>query len=483
MGSIQSRRRLLLFSPFGFAPPPALDLSEAGWQSHFASDVQQAVATARSGHCRVGILLCAELDADRDLLPVLEPVFSAGRHMHWIALLSEHVLKMDAVRRVVAEWFYDFHTLPIERGRLLVTLGHAHGMGELSATAAQSASGRTLAGMVGESRAMRRVRADIAKIAGAEVPVLVTGETGTGKELIARAIHENSARAKGPFIAVNCGALPPSLIQSELFGYEKGAFTGASQRRQGRIEAANGGTLFLDEIGDLPPEVQAVLLRFLQEGAIQRVGATHELPVDVRVVAATHVNLERAIHERCFREDLYYRLNVLSIQVPPLRARAEDVEPIARYFLDILEPQPRRRKRDFAADARSAMLRHHWPGNVRELMNRVQRAMVMAEAGVISARDLGLDQLLQADSCPTLEMARLNAERAVIDHALVETAHNVTEAAKRLKVSRRTLYRLMERHGLLDVTDLAALIHSKGAVMETACQDKQCPDLAYSESG
>ena len=230
--------------------------------------------------------------------------------------------------------------------------------------------------MVGVSAPMQAVFRNLRKIAAVDAPVLITGETGTGKELAARAIHERSRRSSGPFVAVNCAALPATLIQSELFGYERGAFTGAQRRKIGSIESANGGILFLDEIGDLSLDLQVNLLRFLEESAIQRVGSPKEIPVDVRVIAATHDDMERATAEGRFREDLYYRLNVLRLEMPMLRARGEDIEVLARFFFEKFRQETSHKVIGFSPEALQSMADYDWPGNVRELINRVRRATV-----------------------------------------------------------------------------------------------------------
>ena len=302
-------------------------------------------------------------------------------------------------------------------------------------------------GMVGQSEAMVQLRRDIRKVACASAPVLICGESGSGKELAAQAIHACSPRRSGPLVEVNCGAISPTLIQSELFGYVKGAFTGATADRRGLIEAADGGTLFLDEIGDLPLELQTNILRFLQEKTIQRVGAVRCTPVDVRVVAASHVNLAEAVAQGRFREDLFYRLHVLDIKVAPLRERMDDVPLLAQHFLQICMADQLQRIAGFDRQALTAMATYAWPGNVRELFNCVQRAVVMTDQRWISARDLGLLPH-HAVAGIDLDAARTVAEREAVAHALTRAGNNVTHAARELGVSRMTLYRLMDKHRL-----------------------------------
>ena len=304
--------------------------------------------------------------------------------------------------------------------------------------------------MVGNSPAMQRVYESIRKFGATHAPVLVTGESGTGKELVARAIHERSAYAGGAFVTINCAALPPTLIAAELFGHEKGAFTGASQRRIGRLESAHGGTILLDEIGDLPLEQQAHLLRFLQEGTIDRVGGRRPVEVDARVICATNVDLRRAIAEGRFREDLYYRLHVLSLHLPALRERGDDIDLLATFFLRKFASDHGRTVAGFSEDAWRHIREHGWPGNVRELISSVRRAIVMADAPWISARDLGLDEMRLASrptpgALPAAPRPAINAQR--LHATLARNGGNVTAAARELNLSRMTVYRLMRRHG------------------------------------
>ena len=304
--------------------------------------------------------------------------------------------------------------------------------------------------MVGASPAMNRVFASIRKFAATNAPLLITGESGTGKELVARAVHERSGNAKGPFVAINCAALPASLIAAELFGYEKGAFTGATQRRIGRLESANGGTIFLDEIADLPLELQTHLLRFLQEHTIDRVGGTRPITVDARVIVATNIELRRAIQSGRFREDLFYRLNVLNLHLPALRERGHDIELLATFFLRKFADEQGRTINGFNDEAWEKIRTHPWPGNVRELIACIRRAAVMAEGSWITPLDLGIDE--QAPSIAMVPLA-LPARRRVIDEAVLRatlTQHggNVTNAARALGVSRMTIYRLTERFGI-----------------------------------
>ena len=323
--------------------------------------------------------------------------------------------------------------------------------------------------MIGESDAMRRAFKAIRRFATTDAPTLITGESGTGKELAALAIHERSAFASGPFMPVNCAGLPPTLISTELFGHEKGAFTGATQRKIGRIEASEGGTIFLDEIGDMPMELQAHLLRFLQESTIERVGGHRQIPVNVRVLAATNKDLAQEVEAGRFRQDLYFRLNVLSLELPALRDRGEDIMLISNVFVRRFAGELGSDAVRFSDCARLALARHDWPGNVREMISRIRRAVVMADAGVITADDLGLAAVSEYSSTDTgaaqagpsiavpiaddggvltLDEAKSRLEEVFVRAALERNSFNVTAAASDLGVSRVTMYRHIDRFGL-----------------------------------
>jgi transcriptional regulator with PAS, ATPase and Fis domain len=298
--------------------------------------------------------------------------------------------------------------------------------------------------IIGAGVAMREVYRRIERVAATDVSVLVHGETGTGKELVAREIHRRSPRAGGPFVAVNCGAIPDNLLESELFGHVRGAFTGAIATRPGRFHAAEGGTLFLDEIGDMPPALQIKLLRALQERAVTRVGDTRAEPVDLRVIAATHRVLEDEIRAGRFREDLYYRLDVVSIVLPPLRERGDDVLVIARYFLSRYAREFSSRARGFTAAASVALRRHTWPGNIRELENRVKKAVVLAERPLVGPEDLDLGADALAPVLP-LAQAKEDFQKRYINEVLERNGGNRTKTAKDLGVDPRTIFRHLER--------------------------------------
>ena len=303
--------------------------------------------------------------------------------------------------------------------------------------------------MIGASPQIQNLLAQIDKIAAVTAPVMITGESGTGKELAARAIHDRSSYSKGPFVAVNCGAIVSSLVQAELFGYEKGAFTDAKQRKIGYIESANGGTIFLDEVGDLPLEQQVNLLRFLQEKTIQRVGGTEHIAIDTRVIAATHVDLERAVKEGRLREDLYYRLNVLQLRTPSLRERVADIEMLANYFFNKFSAEKHPNVKGFSHECIQAMKYFSWRGNVREMMNRIRRGMVMCDKKFISAADLGIESTSAGFDELSLREIKEQAEKQAIQEAIARAEQNIALASRHLGISRVMLYRLMNKYDLV----------------------------------
>src|SRR5439155_12143824 len=300
----------------------------------------------------------------------------------------------------------------------------------------------------GESEAMRKVFALVQRVAATDVNVLVLGENGTGKELVANAIHEASPRREHPIVPIFCGAIPETLLESELFGHEKGAFTDAYRAREGKFELADKGTLFLDEIGDVPLHLQVKLLRFLQEHVLQRVGGREQVRVDARVVAATNRDVKAMVLDGRFREDLFYRLGVITIQVPALRERGDDLRLLAEYFLEFYGRQHKRRLKGFTQAALRALMAHPWPGNVRELENRMQRAVILAQDAYLRPQDLELESAGgTTDPLPTLQAARDEAERRLLVDALTRNAGNVTRAARDIDVSRPTLHDLLRKHG------------------------------------
>ncbi len=370
-----------------------------------------------------------------------------------IIVVSGNDDRANAIQ-AVASGAYDFYCKPIEIETLRLIIDRAWHLYNLEADyrkAMKSSATVSLDEIVAASPVMNTVSRTIEKVAPSDVTVLIKGESGTGKELIARAVHRLSPRADEELVAINCAAIPDTLLESELFGYEKGAFTGATKRKIGRIEYAAGGTLFLDEIGDIPQSLQAKLLRFLQERVVQRLGGHEEVAVDVRVVCATHQDLQGKIAEGTFREDLFYRISEIAINLPPLREREGDELLLAKFFFERYRAQYKSKSRGLSPEAMQAIERYRWPGNVRELESAIKRAVIMSEGRYVSAADLGLlldDSTAADDPLLSLREAREIAEKTAIVRVLTVLNENVSQASEVLGVSRPTLYGLMEKYGL-----------------------------------
>ena len=440
-------RKLLCIAVPGFSALAEPGVSPAEWDVCTVLDLRSADRLLRTQHFLVGLLILDEIN--EFVCVELDNFLRAHWEIQWVGAFYPQSLAQPICRDLISDHFCDFHTRPVDAARLCHSLGHAYGYAALHHMSAALPEQRHDMGLIGQSEPMARLRQHILKVANADAPVLIWGESGSGKELTAHAIHTHSARAAKPFVAVNCGSIPASLIQSELFGHERGAFTGAAREKRGLIESAGGGTIFLDEIGDLPMELQSNLLRFLQEKTIYRVGSTQSISVDVRVIAASHVNLQQAARDGCFREDLFYRLNVLPVDVPALRERKDDLGLMAQHFFKTYSEDRHPRVKGFSSKAMRAIAEHDWPGNVRELINRVRRAMVMTEGRLISPQDLGLEPGgAPSPGSDGLDDARIRAERGAIHISLARTGKNITRAARDLGVSRMTLYRLMEKHGI-----------------------------------
>jgi two-component system NtrC family response regulator len=375
-----------------------------------------------------------------------------------IIIISGQGEKTNALQAIGAG-AYDFLTKPVEVEELKVILKRTFHVASLEQNYRElqvQLQAETFEGLLGTSTQMQRVFSSIRKVATTDAPVLILGESGTGKEMAALAIHRRSARKAGLFVAINCSAIPETLLESELFGHEKGSFTGAHVQRKGRIETASGGTLFLDEIGEIPLQLQVKLLRFLQEQRIERVGGRQEVQVDTRVIAATNVDLKKAMTEEEFREDLYYRLAVVTINLPPLRDREGDIPMLAQEFLQRNAAANGKEGLSFSRDALHAINAHSWPGNVRELENRVKRAVIMAEGKRLTAADLELERPSIAPLSLNLKEARESVEREVINRALRKHAGKITPAAVEMGISRPTLYELMDKLGI-DKADRAGM--------------------------
>ncbi|MFC1683627.1 PEP-CTERM-box response regulator transcription factor [Candidatus Zixiibacteriota bacterium] len=355
----------------------------------------------------------------------------------------------DLALKAIQMGAYDYFTKPIDLAEIKVIISRAIYIQKLERENAllleKLESERRFHDIIGSCPEMMKVFDLIGRVSTTNATVLVFGESGTGKELVAKAIHRQSLRKTKPFMPINCGAIPENLLESELFGNEKGAFTGAVERRKGKFEIANGGTIFLDEIGELSPALQVKILRFLQEREIERVGGRESIELDVRIIAATNKILQQEMEKGTFREDLYYRLSVVSIPLPPLRERGEDVNLLANSFLSHFNKDYGKNLKGFSSEALSQLQTYKWPGNVRELENKVKRAVIMARGNRIAPEDLDL-QLSEKGGRLTLKEARDRLERNFIREALSKNRGNISRSARELGVSRATLYDLLEKH-------------------------------------
>ncbi len=439
-------RDLLVFGPSSHAAD-LLDLVEHhGWKPHQVPSAQRATDLLQVTGCRVGLILITV--GGQPGVAEAREALAAAKHVKWIAVLPRSVGEEDAGLLSIAGLIHDFHRYPIDPPNLLFTLDHAYRMARLEELSCRRHPPGPH-GLVGTSAPMRQLYREMAAAARSDVPVLVVGETGTGKERVARGIHSGSARADGPFVALNCAAVPANLMHSELFGHERGAFTHAFARRTGRLEAADGGTLLLDEVGELRLESQAILLRFLEDKILTPVGGTGARKVDVRIIAATNRDLEQAVRKGDFRCDLYHRLAVLVLRTPPLRDRGDDLVALAEHFM--AQEVRNGRRAGFTQEALRALRGYHWPGNVRELRSRIAQAAINAEDGLVTARDLDLSDPPDKAAAPlvTLQQARNSAEKDVIQRTMRTNGGNVARTARQLGVSRMTLYRLLEKHAIV----------------------------------
>jgi two-component system nitrogen regulation response regulator NtrX len=424
-----------------------------------------------------GLALLAEEAPDLVLLDVMLPGMSGlealerlrGRGEDVPVVLMSGQATVESAVRATKLGAFDYLEKPLDPARLLLTVRNALETARLRRRNRELSEPRAASALIGSSDAMRRLRADVARAAASDARVLVTGENGTGKELVARALHEGSARGAGPFVKVNCAAIPKDLIESELFGHEKGAFTGAAARRIGKVEQADGGSLLLDEVGDMALDAQAKLLRVLEEREVERVGGSETIRVDVRVIAATNQDLAAAIAGGSFREDLYYRLAVIPIRVPPLRERADDVPELVEHFRARFREETGRPLKGVDGDALAALASWSWPGNVRELRNVVERLEIMGEGDRIRAGDV--ERVLRGarpagaapgkppepapeeDAAGSLREILEATERRIIARALDAAGGTVSEAARHLGLDRANLHRKMRRLGLGRASD------------------------------
>jgi len=368
-----------------------------------------------------------------------------------VIVLTGNTDRENAIRAVQLG-AYDYYLKPVDLAEVSAILQRACRLSRLDRESldvpAPTPLGAPTAEIVGEGPAMRRIFDTIRRVARTDVTVLISGESGTGKELVARAIHANSPRRKRPFVAINCGAIPENLVESELFGHEKGSFTGAHAQRKGRLETGDGGTVFLDEVAELSGPIQVKLLRILQDRQLERVGGRELIPLDVRILAATNRDIKRATQEGRFREDLYYRLAVVNIAIPPLRERSEDMHVLATQFLERFSAEYKVRVRKFSPDALAAMHAYPWPGNVRELENRIKRAVIMADGRNIAATDLELAGAVGNQPTVSLKAARNEVERRILVEALQRHQGNISRAAKAVQLSRPAFHELLTKHSI-----------------------------------
>lgn len=391
-----------------------------------------------------------DADSVSEGFKLLEQILSVAPETKVIVLTGQND-RANALR-AIGLGAYDFFAKPFEIEMLGLTIERAYRLHDLQLENCRlqlMQQPDVLSGLISRDPEVLRVCRTVEKVAVSDATVLILGESGTGKELIARGVHAASPRRGERFVAINCAAIPENLLESELFGYEKGAFTGAAKTTPGKIETANRGTLMLDEVGDLPLSLQAKLLRFLQERVIERIGGRQEIPIDVRIVCATHQDLKSLIKEGGFREDLYYRLAEIVVSIPPLRARQGDVALLTHAFLRRFAAEQNRGAMTLREDALRAIESHPWPGNVRELENCIKRAVIMADGGQITVEDVGLSQVQnEQDSNIDLRQVREEAEKRAVITALGRADGNVLKAAEILGISRPTLYDMMHRFGL-----------------------------------
>lgn len=435
-------------------------LSKAGYTIHFAKDAKQALELYRR-HAPSVVTLDLGLppcpgDASQGLACLAE-MTAAGPSAKIIVITGFDDQKN--ARLAVDMGAYDFFRKPIDLADLQVMIRRAFALARIEREAGQPDRQRDRPtgqhhGMIGSCQAMRQVFAMIEKVANSDVPVLINGESGTGKELVARALHSLSPRREQAMVCVNCGAIPENLLESEFFGHERGAFTGAVSTYRGKVEDADKGTLFLDEIGEMPVNLQVKLLRFLQEMNFQRVGGRKLLEVDVRVLAATNINIEEAMRRGHFREDLYYRIGVVTIELPALRHRGEDILLLAHHFLSGHGRGLAKDITGFTPQAEACLMEHSWPGNVRELDNKIRRAVILAGQPLITPGNLGFEdhpataKTDAAQQSTSLREARSKLENRMVLEALKQFDGNILKASESLGISRPTFYELMRKHGI-----------------------------------
>lgn len=424
------------------------------YEISLAANAEQAKPLLASGVFPVATLdlgLPPYPDTPQQGFALLEEIASLAPHTK-VIVITGSAEETNAVK-AIGLGAADFYAKPIDLSILKIILSRTFRINALEEAnrqlQRQSSQSGSLCGMIGISPAMNNLFARLLHASKTNYPILITGNTGTGKEMAARAVHSLSPRANQPLIIINCGAIPENLLESELFGHEKGAFTGAAGRQIGKFEQADGGTIFLDEIGELPLCLQVKILRVLQESTIERLGGSKTLQLDVRIIAATNVDLEQSVVHKTFREDLFYRLNVVPIKIPDLQERPEDILLLAHNFLQEEARKLRRGQISFAPSALGALSVHGWRGNVRELQNRIRRALGTTMDNVITSVDLGLEELSmdgEGQQLSTIKEARETAEKNAVHRALALCGNNISQAAKLLEVSRPTLHDLLKKH-------------------------------------
>ncbi|MCU7555515.1 PEP-CTERM-box response regulator transcription factor [Alteromonas sp. ASW11-19] len=421
----------------------------------FADDRSSAIAQLRRHEPKV-VTLDLGLPPDpanaSEGLMALEEIIALAPRTKVIVVTGNN--DKENALRAIDLGAYDFYQKPIDSDTIKLLINRALNLAKLEQENRVLAKTRPGMGrIIGNSDAIQAVVRKAEKIAGTDISTLLLGESGTGKEVFARSIHEHSPRKDKPFVAINCASIPENLLESELFGYEKGAFTGANKTTLGKIETAQGGTLFLDEIGDMPIGLQAKMLRFLQERVIERVGGRNEIPVDIRVICATHRDLQSMVAEESFREDLYYRIGEIPIHIPPLRDRDQDIILLARTFLNMYREEFNAKAKSFSDSAVQAMLAHKWPGNIREMQNKLKSAVIMAEGTVVQADDLGLTAVAGNAEPETLNLREVRelAESRAIRKAYQNAGKNMSKTAELLGVTRPTLYSLIDKYQMEDI--------------------------------
>ncbi|KFZ38826.1 ATPase AAA [Shewanella mangrovi] len=436
------KRCLLVLDPEKCLPECSKYLNEAAWSCLIAASAVEALPLLRKHNIRVAVAFISKSNQGH-LAKDISAIQAQCPALHWIAVSDCTLDKSSAW--ILSANFIDYYHRPFDWQRFADTLGHAWGMAQLSpsATSKPAANRDMLPAIKGDHPLLQALRTQLHKFGQSDETVLLSGETGSGKGLCAKWLHYLSERRNGPFVTVNCGALPAGLIHSTLFGHEKGAFTDADKRYIGHLEQADGGTLFLDEIADLPLDLQVNLLHFLDDKQILRIGSNKPITVNCRLLFASHQDLENAIDEGRFREDLYHRINVLRLHVPSLRQYSDEVMLLAEQFIQ--SNAENEIVQSFSDDACCAMKHYDWPGNVRELRNRIRRASVMSDDGIITASLLGLDHVKKHALCHDLASRRDELDAEVLLKAISDHKHNISAAARSLNISRATFYRLLKK--------------------------------------